>query len=92
MLGHLTRACPDLLGYNSTAFVLVLEDYISMHKWVLAPTSICECGALDQAASHLILEWLLHSAPKGYHRLLVLDGKTRCWLNIIGATFEEDLP
>ena len=29
-------------------------------KWGLAPTSICECGALDQTASYIILECPLH--------------------------------
>ena len=36
----------------------------SMHKWVLAPTSICECGKLDQVAAHLILEFPFNHASK----------------------------
>ena len=53
----------------------------SMHKWGLAPTSICECGALNQTAAHVILECPLHRAPRGYHGLRILDDDTRCWLN-----------
>ena len=36
-----------------------------MHKWGLAPTSICECGELDQTATHMTRECPLHCAPKG---------------------------
>ena len=54
-----------------------------MHKWGLAPASICECGALDQTAAQIILERQLHRAPRRYHGLLVLDDKTKCWLNIV---------
>ena len=50
----------------------------SMHKWELAPTSICKCGPLDQTAAHMILECSLRCAFKGYHQLLVLDEKARC--------------
>ena len=57
----------------------------SMHKWGLSPTSICECGTLDQTASHLILECSLHGASRGYHRLLVLADEARCWLNNIAT-------
>ena len=35
-----------------------------LHKWGLAPTSICEYGALDQTASHLILKCTLHRPPR----------------------------
>ena len=50
-----------------------------------APTSICECGVLDQTATNVILECPLHVVPRGYHGLLVLDDETRCWLNSIAA-------
>ena len=36
----------------------------SMHKWGLAPISICKCGTLDQTAAHVILEYPLHRVPK----------------------------
>ena len=59
----------------------------STHKWGLASTSICECGALNEIAAHVILECpLQHRAPRGYHGMPVLDDETRCWLNNI-ATF-----
>ena len=55
----------------------------SMHKWGLAPTSSCDCGALDQTAAHIILDCPLHRAPKGLRRLALLDDDTRCWLDNI---------
>ena len=57
----------------------------SMHERVLALTSICECGGLDQNATHVILECSLHRAPRGYHGLLILDDEIRYWLNNIVA-------
>ena len=47
--------------------------HVSMHKWGLVPTSICECHALDQTAANVILECPLHRGLRGYHGLLVLD-------------------
>ena len=38
--------------------------------------SICECGALDQTAAHVIMECLLHRGHQGYFGLLVLDDET----------------
>ena len=48
----------------------------SMLKWRLSPISICEYGALAQTAAHVILECPFHSAPRGYHGILVLDVET----------------
>ena len=39
----------------------------SMQNWGLASTSISDCGALDQTAAYVILEFPLHRAPSGYH-------------------------
>ena len=58
----------------------------SVYKLGVAPTSICGCGALDQTATHVILECPLHRAPRGYHEMLVLDELTRCWLNNIATS------
>ena len=59
----------------------------------LAPTSICECGALDQTAAHVIVECplLLHRAPEDiincWPRMTRLEaGSTKS-----PPTFEEDL-
>ena len=57
----------------------------AINKWGLAPTSICECGTLDQVAVHMISECLLQHAPRRNHRLLVLIDETRRWLNNIAA-------
>ena len=53
----------------------------SMHKWGLAPSPNCECGASEQTAYHVLTACLIHRAPHGARGLTVLDDETRCWLN-----------
>ena len=53
----------------------------SMHKWGLAPSPNCECGASEQTADHVLTACPIHRAPHGARGLTVLDEKTRCWLN-----------
>ena len=53
----------------------------SMHKWGLAPSPNCECGASEQTADHVLTACPIHRAPHGARGLTVLDDKTRCWLN-----------
>ena len=57
-----------------------------VHKWGLAPTSNCECGAAEQTAEHIILTCPVHRAPTGIRGLTVLDIDTRCWLSTITAS------
>ena len=58
----------------------------SMHKWGLAPSPNCECGASDQTADHVLTACPIHQAPHGAQGLTVLDDETRCWLNDITAS------
>ena len=60
-----------------------------MHKWDLAPTSNCECGAAEQTAEHIILTCPVHRAPTGIRGLTVLDVDTRCWLSTITASIRK---
>ena len=53
----------------------------SMHKWGLAPSPNCECGASEQTADHVLIACPIHRAPHGARGLTVLDDETRCWLN-----------
>ena len=53
----------------------------SMHKWGLAPSPNCECGASEQTADHVLTACPIHRAPHGARGLTVLDDETRCWLN-----------
>ena len=53
----------------------------SMHKWGLAPSPSCECGASEQTADHVLIACPIHRAPHGARGLTVLDDETRCWLN-----------
>ena len=58
----------------------------SMHKWGLAPSPNCECGASEQTANHVLTACPIHRAPHGARDLTVLDDETRCWLNNITAS------
>ena len=58
----------------------------SMHKWGLAPSPNCECGASEQTADHVLTVCPIHRAPHGARGLTVLDDETRCWLNVITAS------
>ena len=53
----------------------------SMHKWGLAPSPNCECGASEQTANHVLTACPIHRAPHGARGLTVLDDETRCWRN-----------
>ena len=58
----------------------------SMHKWGLATSRNCECGASEQTADHVLTACPTHRAPHGARGLTVLDDETRCWLNNIRAS------
>ena len=58
----------------------------SMHKWGLAPSPNCECGASEQTADHVLTMCPIHRAPHGARGLTVLDDETRCCLNNITAS------
>ena len=53
----------------------------SMHKWGLAPSPNCGCGASEQTADHVLTACPIHRAPHGARGLTDLDDETRCWLN-----------
>ena len=57
----------------------------SMHKWDLAPSTNCKCGASEQTPDHVLIACSIHRAPHGARGLTVLNVKTRCWLNNITA-------
>ena len=61
----------------------------SMHKWGLAPSPNCECGATEQTADHVISSCLIHHVPRGTRGLQVLDDATRCWLNTTTASIQS---
>ena len=48
----------------------------SMHKWGLAHSPNCECGASEQTADHALTTCPIHRAPHGARGLTVLDDKT----------------
>ena len=58
----------------------------SMYKWGLAPPPICEYGATEHTADHLISSCLIHHVPRGTQGLQIFDDATRCWLNTTTAS------
>ena len=88
-----TGARPVEMGLPRAAWVKlkrlwtgVERFHLSMHKWGLAPSPNCECGASEQTADHVLTACPIHRAPHGARGLTVLDDETRCWLNDITAS------
>ena len=88
-----TGARPVGMGLSRAAWVKlnrlrigVGRFHSSMHKWGLAPSPNCECGAFEQTADHILTPCPIHQAPHGARDLMVLDDETRCWLNDITAS------
>ena len=83
-----TRARPVGMGLPRAAWVNlnrlrtgVGRFHSSMHKWGLAPSPNCECGASEQTADRVLTACSIHRAPHGAPGLTVLDDETRYWLN-----------
>ncbi|XP_076802233.1 uncharacterized protein LOC143446472 isoform X2 [Clavelina lepadiformis] len=51
-----------------------------MHKWGLAPSSGCKCGATEQTEDHVINDCPIHRPPHGVRGLKRLDEDTITWL------------
>ena len=52
----------------------------AMHKWGLAPSAACECGAEDQTADHIIMDCPLYSIQRGTCGLINVDEEAQQWL------------
>ena len=88
-----TGARPVGMGLPRAAWVKlnrlrtgVGQFHLSMHKWGLAPSPNCECGASEQTAGHVLTACSIHRAPHGARVLTVSDDETRCWLNSTTAS------
>ena len=93
VFGPETGARPVGMGLHRAAWIKlnrlrtgVGRFHSSMHKWGLAPSPNCECGASEQTADHVLTACPIHRAPHGARGLTVLDDETRCWLNYITAS------
>ena len=64
----------------------VRRFHLSMHKWGLAHSRNCGCGASEQTADHVLTACPIHRSPHGARDLTVLDDETQCWLNDITAS------
>ena len=83
-----TGAKPVGMGLHRAAWVKLNRPrtgvgrfHSSMHKWGLAPSPNCECGAFEQTADHVLTACPIHRAPHGARGRTVLDDETRCCLN-----------
>ena len=88
-----TGARPVGMGLPRVAWVKlnrlrtgVERFHSSMHKWGLALSPNCECGASEQTADHVLTAFRIHREPYGTRGLTVLDDETRCWFNNITAS------
>ena len=55
----------------------------TMHKWGMAPTAACECGAEEQTADHVIATCPTYSYPDGVQNLARVDENLLAWLSEI---------
>ena len=81
------------MGLSRTALVKlnrlwtgVERFHLSMHKWGLAPSPNCECGAFEYTADHVLTACPIHRVLHGARDLTILDDETRCWFNNITAS------
>ena len=51
-----------------------------LHKWGMASSAACVCGAEEQTVDHVVLQCPIHRPPRGLHGLMVLDDETTEWL------------
>jgi len=51
-----------------------------LHKWSMASSAACECGAEEQTVDHIVIQCPIHRPPHGLHGLTVLDDETTEWL------------
>ena len=68
------------LGSGSIACGLasVGRFHSSMHKWDLAPSANCECGASEQTADQVLITCFINRAPHGALGIMVLNDETQC--------------
>ena len=51
-----------------------------LHKWGIAASADCECGAEDQTVDHVVFQCPIHQPPHELHCRTVLDDETIDWL------------
>ena len=78
-----TSAKPVGMGLPRAALVKLIclqtgveGFHSSIHKWGLASSLNCECGASEQTADHVLTACPIHRAPHGSRGLTVLDDET----------------
>ena len=52
----------------------------TMHKWGMAPTTVCESGAKEQTAEHVMLSCPIYHHPNGARVLSAVDKNLVPWL------------
>ena len=83
---------PDMAGMHLPQTALVKlnrlragvgQFHLSMHRWGLAPSPNCNCGASEETLDHVLIVCSIHRAPHGALGLRVWDNEIQCWLNNI---------
>ena len=65
--------CPEQRGSGLTVSASVGRFRSYPHKWGMASSAACECGAEEQTVDHVVLQSPIHRRPHGLHGLTVLD-------------------
>ena len=94
---YIPRVSARPIGMSSTRTAWVTQSSAtnarrfdsSMHKWGLASSAKCECGASEQTADHIILTSPMHRAPRGIMGLTVLNDETRYWPSSVTASIRS---
>ena len=77
---HDVDALPPGMGHRRPAWVRLnrLRNGVDlfwplMHKWGMASTASCECGAEEQTTDHIITSWAIYRHPHGIRSLDKVD-------------------
>ena len=77
-----TSTYPPRLILPRTAWVRFSHLCSFLHKWGIASSAACECGAQEQIVEPVVLQCQICRPPHGLYDLMVLDGETiKCLLN-----------
>jgi len=65
-----------LITRKRNEILIASPGYQLLHKWGMAPSAACECGAEEQTVDSVVLQCPIHQPPCGLHGLTVLDDES----------------
>ena len=92
---YIPRVCTRSIGMSLTTTAWVKLNCLrtgvgrfglTLHKWGLAFSAKCECGASEQTADRIISTCPIYRVSRGTTSLTVLNDETRGWLNSVTAS------